>query len=390
MMNVVSIAFLIMKKRVKPNAILIVLTSLLFLSVSVMLAGINNGRVRFRPYENILNKQGAFVFGAGYDVDDAGGIDSYLDKLEIPGGYDTMCFYESSGSTDSGIPINVVVCDDDFLKELNLPLKYRVPDSQNCISVYMPENNSIGIGEEFTVSSVFPGKTFKVTKLYSDFTYSPTMTRFNLYSLDYTLFYKSYKKDDPENNTPFVIISDKDIPNIGKIFPSSGFFVYYPEEISSQSYNSFIKKLPVKMYTEFSRLNENSRLRQKNNLLKYVPISLTFSITVIFGLLCCIAIFTMQDLRRMGILAISGMSKRQCLLIYAVNFSFVLLSSVLINLLMLKAMSFHGIDAKIGLVYSAVNISLTIVLMAAFTAAGILIPVKIIYSKKPQQLLIET
>ena len=112
-MNVVSIALLIMKKRVKPNAILIVLTSLLFLSVSVMLAGINNGRVRFRPYENILNKQGAFVFGAGYDVDDAGGIDSYLDKLEIPGGYDTMCFYESSGSTDSGVPINVVVCDGD-------------------------------------------------------------------------------------------------------------------------------------------------------------------------------------------------------------------------------------------------------------------------------------
>lgn len=384
MMNVVSIGFLTMKVRKKANIILTILTSLLFLSISVMLAGVKNSTVRYEPFENIFNKQGAFVSYFGTEE-----IDSYLADLGIPDGYDTMCFYESSGSTDNGTAVNVIVCSDEYLKALNLPVKYQTVNSKDCICVYMPDNDSISIGEKFSISSIFPGKTFKVTKIYSDFTYEPTMLRYNKYELDYSLFYKTYDKDDKNSNLPFILISDADIPNISEIIPAFGFFVYYPNEISSQGYYEFIENLPEGGFTEFSVLNENSELKQKNNLLKYVPIALTFAITIIFGLLCCIAVLTSQDLKRMGVFAISGMNRRDCLLIYSVNFGTVLLASVVVNLIILNIMLSCGINAKLGLVYSTANVILTIVLIAIFTAACIFIPVKIIYSKKPQELLRE-
>lgn len=389
MMNVISIGLLTMKKRIKMNVIFTLLTTMLFMLINIMFAGINNGTVRYEPFKEIFNNQGAFVSGVGFDVEDVGGINNYLTALGIPDGYKTMSFSDMYGHNDNGVAIRLVVCEDDFLDDLKLPVRSYVANSENTIAVSMPQNQSINIGDEFSVSLVFPGEVFKVTKLYTDFTYVPTMSRYSVYNEDYTMFYELYNINDKNSNVPFVLVRKSDVLNESETTPVAGFFVYYPNKISSEAYDSFIEKLPMSAFIEFKTLNDNSLTKQKNNLLKYLPIFSVSAMMLSFGFFCCIAIFTLSELKRMSIFSICGMNRRHCLIIYVVNiFTIIILALFLVGAI-LKIMSHYGANAKFGLIYSLNNIWLSVAFILFFALVSIIIPMKIVFSKKPYEMLRE-
>lgn len=375
-----KISLLIMKRQIKTNVILTVLVSMLFLSVNFLLAGIKNSTVRYDPLKQYFEKQGVFVYGID-NIDEIGGAEEYIRSISAPQGFKTTAFFEGVGSNDDGVSMKVIICSDSFIDKLKLPIMSITHSVSGDISVTMPYNDSIGIGDTFTIQRVFPGKTFRVTKLLNSFSYSPTMSRYSSSNEDHTLFYETYNIDDDDKNIPFVLIKESDVADLEQVFPTFGFFVYYPETISDKDYSDLQEKLPEKSYIEFDTLRNNSNAKQFNNTLKYLPVGLAFAMTIVLGFICCIAVFSLQDMKRMEIFHMTGAAKSQFFQIYLIELSVVTIIAALINAVILIIFNRSGVNAALGLVYSAGNIMLTFAIVFLFVSSSVLIPLKLIYSK---------
>lgn len=377
------------------NLLVILLITVLYICINAVIAGINNGTARYKPFKDMFKKQGMVIqFNDNMPLVYQGGAktEEIIKDLGFPEGYEYFTVYEITTPTDSKISVHLAICDDDFLKKLKFPVKARAKASKNAISVCVPENNQgLDAGSEFKLPLTLGDKVLKVTTLYSGMSYVPTLGYYSAFHEDYTAFYGQYDINNPDCNIPYVLVKKSDIPELEDYLIPLGAAIYYPEEISEENYSKF-SDIMYKWsgYFEFKTLDENSKILQKDTFLKYMPILILAAIAVTFGFCCCISVKTMQDLHTMGIFRICGMNKKQCVCIQMLNILYITLTSLLIAVIFLKFFSSAGMDSKLGLIYSWYNIAITIAFILLFILIGTIISVKVIYSRKPQETLRET
>lgn len=382
-MKYFKLSLLSLCEKIKLNIAIVLQLIIVFCIVNILVASLNSRTMLSDAYDGILDKQGYYYYNPFYDSenDTPVNLEGDLENFSI-----RQAPLDANSATNN--QVTLVVCSDDYFGKLKLPVYNNLTDSESPAII---SANNFGVKSGDTIDFVYNGKksSIKITGVLTDPAYIPNLNQMN-YTDDVLLFYKRISLSAEEttyiivNTTTFTNLGfelDEAVKNVGEIF-------YYTSQVDDETYNKNMQVLENKGFVrELSDIYSYTQDSIQSDYKNYVPLALLAFFVIIIGVVCGIAIQSIQQMRNYSIYFLCGLKWNKIIYINLANIIILLLISILISSGILNIIYMSQINNKFGLVFNSLNIVVTILMILVVLVLSMVIPIINNRKKTPNDVL---
>ncbi|MCM1524758.1 MAG: hypothetical protein NC120_09905 [Ruminococcus sp.] len=361
----------------------IVIVLLLFNSI---IASYNGRYVLYKPYEKMLSAN-------GYYFSMLNGAVNYEEHIslsfnELKGDYNFFTFLDVTPKISENSHIRLIVTDDTFYEHLQLPLrKGRYKNKEDVYGV-ISCNTAYHTGDKLNLYDC--NGVISICGELTNPTYRPNLNHWEN-EADINIFYKKYSIE--QMIEPFIIMPmsafRKLENNINETAAMEcGGIIYYTANYSKDEheYNKEVLSSEI-IIEELSDIQARSIEYLNKDLKKFMPIAIIALIVALIGVIYNTAIYTLKQMKIYSIYYLCGMTWKQALK-FSFNNNVILIGiAVMLILIIILVLHFAGMFSVLGFVIELNNVLISIILISITMLLSIIIPITIIKSNSPVDLL---
>ncbi len=364
-------------------AIIIIQLTAVLCALNIAIGNYNSRNMLYVPFEDILSKDGLFMFYDDLRFDENGndlsepvsGNDIFyemFDKLKGDVGYTEVYRYFSNE------PYSVLALPDEIYNALSMPLS-----KGSYSGAVVTCNSDIAVGDTVNVGST----KIKISGVLTENTYIPSLQKCSL-EMKVSDLYDEYNSES--DRQPVVIAAYSTVKDEA-LAPNTMKFLYYnfPPTDEERAYNDEIIHSGDGMFVPLSEINERSKTYVNDNLKKIFPVAVCVGIIAMLGTICCVSIITVLCLKTHAVLYLCGASLKDCIAVNTAMIAVIEVISAALLLIAMKIIDLTGQAEKLGAVILQNNVLFSVMMYAFMILISVIMIIAIFSHRKPKQMLME-
>ncbi len=364
-------------------AIIIIQLTAVLCALNIAIGNYNSRNMLYVPFEDILSKDGLFMFYDDLRFDENGndlgepvsGNDIFYEmfgKLKGDVGYTEVYRYFSNE------PYSVLALPDEIYNALSMPLS-----KGSYANAVVTCNSNIAVGDSVNVGNT----KIKISGVLTENTYIPSLQKCSL-EMKVSDLYDEYKSES--DRQPVVIAAYSTVKD-ETLAPGTMKFLYYnsPPTDEERAYNDEIIHSCDGMFVPLSEINERSKTYVNDNLKKIFPVAVCVGMIAMLGTVCCVSIITVLCLKTHAVLYLCGASLKDCIAVNTAMIAIIDIISAALLLIAMKIIDITGQTEKLGAVILRNNVLFSVMMYAFMMLISVIMIIAIFSHRKPKQMLME-
>ena len=372
----------------KRNLLFLFELAVVFSVVNVLIAGLNNQTMQASPYQEFFSQKGYFCWS--YRSFDREHADQYTPgsiQKQLDGSIHAIEMYLTQ-VTWNGNDLDCVICDDEIMKRMKLPMVKGKHPGTECAAIISP--NAFGLTAGMTAQVMQQGaeREIPISGELTNPTYRPHWDGWEA-DAGVDLFYRKY--DLASEETPFFIMSRStaDALSLSELaYAQSGFLLVYDAPCTDEMYQKNADTLK-----EYGLIMTSAEIEERTlNTLheaqkKFIPLGILVLLVALIGFVFHIALQTFSLEKTYAIYYLCGMDWKRIIGLNSIMVLLLLAGSLLLSG-GLAILSLHTpIGAQFGLSYQGNNLLITGAICILCFVVAMLTPIAVVGHKTPVDLL---
>lgn len=387
MIKVIKMGIGGVSKKIWLSIFLLLVVITVIVASNVLVCNMNSKEMLYEPFKYLMDKQGVIYSGDPVLEDSEGDDLKYFRKIEskFKGDFTPHRIYTRTSllklNANRSLDVRVLGFENEFYEGMNMPLSegswnIMSEDGEYVECVICPNRFGVGVGSLLTEKNSSSGQTltYKVVGVLSNPTYMPDSSCF---SNGCDTFFESYDVTKQSIDSPdlFMYVNGKKLSEYAGTGLAVGEFITYDNGVSPQIFKHNNTVLDRKgFYYSIEEFKINSETYVMKLQKRFLPVFIGVMFVVMIGIVSASMIQTMSQMRQFGVFYLCGSSRAKCILISIIGNFITYIVGVIIAICVLIIMYNTDLKIKIGLIFKANNIWVTLSIMGVLVVMSVIVP----------------